>query len=59
MKGNYPFAVLHIYRTSSFKEAMKYAASVCREKMSPKEAEEYVSACVKTSGHPELLDLYE
>lgn len=58
IKGNYPFAVLHVYRTEGLKKAMKYAASVCKEKMNLSEAREYVDACVKTNGHPGLLDLY-
>lgn len=59
MKGNFPFAVLHRFKTEGFTSAVQYAQSICREVMSKKEAVEYLKAVIKTEGQPKLLDLYE
>ena len=57
-KGNYPFAVLHAYRTSGLVDALEYAMSISKEEMTKREAINYVRDVVKTSGHPDLIDLY-
>lgn len=59
MKGNYPYAVLHIYKTKGFKEAMAYAFRVAKEKPSVEEARQYVRDVIKTNGRPDLIDLVE
>lgn len=59
IKGNYPFAVLHVFRTEGFKPALDYTKRVCRVEINHQEALAYLTAVIKTSGHPKLLDLYE
>jgi hypothetical protein len=59
MKGNFPFAVLHEQRTNGTPKAIALAISLSKQKMTKKDGIEYVRACVVTSGHPHLLDLYE
>lgn len=59
MKGNYPYAVLHIFKTEGFGVAIAYAIQVAKEKLSREEARQYVQNVVKTNGQPHLIDLYE
>lgn len=59
LKGNYPFAVLHELRTNGAPSAIGLAIKLSKVRMSKREAIEYVRTCEVTSGHPNLLDLYE
>ncbi len=58
IRGNYPFAVLHAYKTEGFNAARLYAQKVSKETLTSQEAAAYVAACVKTNGQPKLLDLF-
>lgn len=59
LKGNYPFAVLHAFNTEGLPKAIELARKLSEEEMTHDEAIDYVSACVKTRGQPQLLDLFE
>lgn len=59
LKGNYPFAVLHELKTNGAPSAIGLAIRLSKKKMNKREAIDYVRAVEVTSGHPNLLDLYE
>ena len=59
LKGNYPHAVLHTLRTEGVPQAIELARKLSEEEMSHDEAVTYVSACLKTKGQPQILDLLE
>lgn len=58
IRGNYPYAVLHAYKTEGFNAARLYAQKIAKETVTPQEAAAYVAACVRTNGQPQLLDLF-
>ena len=61
LRGNYPYAVLHTFKTEGIVKASELAITLCKDdkKLTKKEAAKYVEACVKTRGQPHLLDLFE
>jgi len=59
IRGSYPYAVLHMYKTKGFRAAAEYAIRVSKEKLSPEEAKRYVRDVIKTNGRPDLIDLVE
>lgn len=59
LKGNYPFAILHSVRNDGVPAAIELARKLSEEEMSHDEAVEYVSACLRTKGQPQILDLLE
>lgn len=61
LRGNYPHAVLHAFKTDGIVKASELAIKLCKDakKLTKKEAAKYVEACAKTRGQPHLLDLFE
>jgi hypothetical protein len=58
-KGNYPFAILHAYRTEGIPAAIVLAEKLSKEPLTKEEALQYVKAVVETKGQPQILDLIE